>query len=69
MVCCFLGLGGRRKQGKNKDGKEEQDTKEGCVKLPIVNSNSKTGEARESTCIARAHQWGSIKDYWFGEEI
>lgn len=59
----FFWFRGRRKQGKNKDGKEERDSKEGCVMLPIGNSNSKTGQVRESACIARAHQQGSMKDY------
>lgn len=69
MVCCFFGLGRGESKARTRDGKEEQGSEEGCVKLPIVNSDSRTGEARESTCGARARQQGSIKDSWFAEEI
>lgn len=42
VFCLF---GERRKQGKNKDGKEEQDSKEGCVKSPTVIQTPKLARA------------------------
>lgn len=65
----FLFVWGEEKARQEQGWEGRTRLKRRLCEVTHCDSNSKTGEGSETTCFAREHQQGSIKDYWFGEEI